>query len=196
MRKRKYLSPPARQFLEMMALDFSGQTGKVCRRVNPKHSDWSVISGQFKNFAYNFGSSSGSRWRSKVHEFLFPPLVTAGLMALGFHPPFARVQIIDVCYDFSCKTRSRSSSPLKNGAALSAGFTRLPTAAEEREIALSSWLAGGWPLDATLPPIGTRGSILRKTPSFQGNPDCIDESLNITQYMNLFQKQGHMRRHR
>jgi len=28
MRKRKYLSPPARQFLEMMAPDFSGQLEK------------------------------------------------------------------------------------------------------------------------------------------------------------------------
>ena len=41
-----------------------------------------------------------------------------------------------------------------------------------------------------------KGLNLEKNPEFPGQLDCIDESLNITQYMNLFQEQGHMRRHR
>ena len=40
-----------------------------------------------------------------------------------------------------------------------------------------------------------KGLNLEKNPNFPGQLDCIDESLNITTYMHLFESQGHLRWH-
>ena len=72
MRKRKYLSPPARQFLEMMAPDFSGQLEKSVGEYTHDNQNGRRTSGQFKNFVYNFASSSsGLAGALTAYEFLF-----------------------------------------------------------------------------------------------------------------------------
>ena len=132
-------------------------------------------------------------------NFFSKLLVTAGLLAvLGFtQAAQARVQIIDVCYDFSCKTLQQVVLSAEEWRSVIGWFyPAAPTAAEERERLRQ---AVGW-LEVVIgrhtPTHRDKGLNLEKNPEFPGQLDCIDESLNITKYMNLFQEQGHMRRHR
>jgi len=132
-------------------------------------------------------------------NFFSKLLVTTGLaVVLGFSQVAkARVQIIDVCYDFSCKTLQQVVLSAEEWRSVIGWFyPAAPTAAEERERLRQ---AVGW-LEVVIgrhtPTHRDKGLNLEKNPEFPGQLDCIDESLNITQYMNLFQEQGHMRRHR
>jgi len=126
-------------------------------------------------------------------------LMPVGLMvALGFAQAVeARVQKIEICYDFSCKTREQVALSVEEWRSIIGWFyPAANTAAEEREQLRQ---AIGWMevvVGQHTPTHRDKGLNLEKNPEFPGQLDCIDESLNITTYMQLFHEQGHLRRHR
>ena len=109
----------------------------------------------------------------------------------------ARVQKIAICYDFSCKTLQQVVLSAEEWRSVIGWFyPAAPTAVEEREQLRQ---AIGWMevvIGRHTPTHRDKGLNLEKNPEFPGQLDCIDESLNITTYMQLFQDQGHLRRHR
>ena len=109
----------------------------------------------------------------------------------------ARVQNIAICYNFSCKTLQQVALSAEEWRCVFGWFyPAAPTAAEEREQLRQ---AIGWMevvVGRHTPTHRDKGLNLEKNPEFPGQLDCIDESLNITTYMQLFQEQGHLRRHR
>ena len=109
----------------------------------------------------------------------------------------ARVQKIAICYDFSCKTIQQVVLSAEEWRSVIGWFyPAAPTAVEEREQLRQ---AIGWMevvIGRHTPTHRDKGLNLEKNPEFPGQLDCIDESLNITTYMQLFQDQGHLRRHR
>jgi len=109
----------------------------------------------------------------------------------------ARVQQIEICYDFSCKTRQQVELSAEEWRSVIGWFyPAATTAAEEREQLRQAvgWMEVivGW----HTPTHRDKGLNLEKNPEFPGQLDCIDESLNISTYMRLFHEQGHLRRHR
>ena len=109
----------------------------------------------------------------------------------------ARVQNIAICYNFSCKTLQQVALSAEEWRSVIGWFyPAAHTAAEEREQLRQ---AIGWMevvVGRHTPTHRDKGLNLEKNPEFPGQLDCIDESLNITSYMQLFQEQGHLRRHR
>ena len=109
----------------------------------------------------------------------------------------ARVQKIAICYDFSCKTVQQVVLSAEEWRSVIGWFYPAAyTAVEEREQLRQ---AIGWMevvIGRHTPTHRDKGLNLEKNPEFPGQLDCIDESLNITTYMQLFQDQGHLRRHR
>ena len=109
----------------------------------------------------------------------------------------ARVQKIAICYDFSCKTLQQVVLSAEEWRSVIGWFyPAAHTAVEEREQLRQ---AIGWMevvIGRHTPTHRDKGLNLEKNPEFPGQLDCIDESLNITTYMQLFQDQGHLRRHR
>ena len=108
----------------------------------------------------------------------------------------ARVQKIAICYNFSCKTVQQVVLSAEEWRSVIGWFyPAAPTAVEEREQLRQ---AIGWMevvIGRHTPTHRDKGLNLEKNPEFPGQLDCIDESLNITTYMQLFQDQGHLRRH-
>ncbi|MGE4660664.1 MAG: hypothetical protein AAEJ16_07755 [Arenicellales bacterium] len=132
-------------------------------------------------------------------SFLRKPFLPLGLaigLSLG-QAVEARVQQIEVCYDFSCKTRQQVELSTEEWRSVIGWFYPAATsAAEEREQLRQ---AVGWMeviVGRHTPTHRDKGLNLEKNPEFPGQLDCIDESLNITTYMRLFHEQGHLRRHR
>ena len=132
-------------------------------------------------------------------SFLRKPFLPLGL-AIGLslvQAVEARVQKIEICYDFSCKTRQQVELSTEEWRSVIGWFyPAATTAAEEREQLRQ---AVGWMeviVGRHTPTYRDKGLNLEKNPEFPGQLDCIDESLNITTYMQLFQEQGHLRRHR
>ena len=109
----------------------------------------------------------------------------------------ARVQNIAICYNFSCKTLQQVVLSAEEWRSVIGWFyPAANTAVEEREQLRQ---AIGWMevvVGRHTPTHRDKGLNLEKNPEFPGQLDCIDESLNITTYMQLFQDQGHLRRHR
>ena len=131
--------------------------------------------------------------------FLRTPFLPLGL-AIGLslvQAVEARVQKIEICYDFSCKTRQQVVLSTEEWRSVIGWFyPAATTAAEEREQLRQ---AVGWMeviVGRHTPTYRDKGLNLEKNPEFPGQLDCIDESLNITTYMHLFHEQGHLRRHR
>ena len=126
-------------------------------------------------------------------------LLPLGLVvALSFNQVVeARVQKIAICYDFSCKTLQQVVLSAEEWRSVIGWFyPAAHTAVEEREQLRQ---AIGWMevvIGRHTPTHRDKGLNLEKNPEFPGQLDCIDESLNITTYMQLFQDQGHLRRHR
>jgi hypothetical protein len=109
----------------------------------------------------------------------------------------ARVQKIAICYNFSCKTLQQVVLSAEEWRSVIGWFyPAARTAVEEREQLRQ---AIGWMevvIGRHTPTHRDKGLNLEKNPEFPGQLDCIDESLNITTYMQLFQDQGHLRQHR
>ena len=131
-------------------------------------------------------------------SFLRKPFLPLGL-AIGLslvQAVEARVQKIEICYDFSCKTRQQVELSTEEWRSVIGWFyPAATTAAEEREQLRQ---AVGWMeviVGRHTPTYRDKGLNLEKNPEFPGQLDCIDESLNITTYMGLFHEQGHLRRH-
>lgn len=135
-------------------------------------------------------------------------LVAFGLAlpARGWADNFGRHDIItdpsrqrfSVCYDYGCQSLAEVSLSEAQWdqvkAALQAAGTAADTAAEERErlrtaIALMEKFAGA-----------ATGTWRDKGGTFisvmEGQMDCIDESINSTLYLTMFQKYGLLRHHR
>ncbi len=108
----------------------------------------------------------------------------------------ASAQEIEICYNFSCKTRQTVTlSQTEWHSIIGWFYPGATSAAGERE---QLRRAIGW-MEVVMghhtPTHRDKGLNLEKNPNFPGQLDCIDESLNVTTYMHLFESQGHLRWH-
>lgn len=108
----------------------------------------------------------------------------------------ASAQEIEICYNFSCKTRQTVTlSQTEWHSIIGWFYPGATSAAGERE---QLRRAIGWMevvVGRHTPTHHDKGLNLEKNPNFPGQLDCIDESLNVTTYMHLFESQGHLRWH-
>jgi hypothetical protein len=108
----------------------------------------------------------------------------------------ASAQEIEICYNFSCKTRQTVTlSQTEWHSIIGWFYPGATSAAGERE---QLRRAIGWMevvVGRHTPTHRDKGLNLEKNPNFPGQLDCIDESLNITTYMHLFESQGHLHWH-
>lgn len=106
-------------------------------------------------------------------------------------------EAIPVCYNFGCKVRDIVSLTPREWTEVS-GWFRIPaaTAEEERQQIKQ---AIGW-MEVVVgnhtPTHRDKGLDLEEGAEFPGQLDCIDESLNTTTYLKLFEHQGLIRHHR
>lgn len=104
---------------------------------------------------------------------------------------------VRVCYDFGCKNRELVGIPHKSWKSVTAWFRAEPPdpAAEREQIrqAVGLMEAHIGRLTPTHRDQGQNGSANAK---FPGQLDCIDESINTTTYMKLFEEHGLLRWHR
>ena len=96
----------------------------------------------------------------------------------------ASAQEIEICYNFSCKTRQTVTlSQTEWHSIIGWFYPGATSAAGERE---QLRRAIGWMevvVGRHTPTHRDKGLNLEKNPSFPGQLDCIDESLNVTTYM-------------
>ena len=112
----------------------------------------------------------------------------------------ALLKPIPVCYNFNCKNHANVSLTLSEWQTVTKGFSPAPVSAEqEREyikeaIARLEELVGRY--TPTWRDVGTNLPTTKgKAPSFPGQLDCIDESINTTTYLELLAKEGLLKYH-
>jgi len=108
----------------------------------------------------------------------------------------ASAQEIEICYNFSCKTRQTVTLSQTEWHSIIGWFYPGATSATVEREQLRR--AIGWMevvVGRHTPTHRDKGLNLEKNPNFPGQLDCIDESLNVTTYMHLFESQGHLRWH-
>ncbi|MYJ52245.1 MAG: hypothetical protein F4093_06220 [Gammaproteobacteria bacterium] len=123
-------------------------------------------------------------------------------LSQSVHPPVPEPSLdaIVVCYDFGCKNRSTVSLPQREWQQAAGWF--LPAAKTPAEERYQIKNAVGWmevligrhtpthkDLAFSLPPIDDYRHL------FPGQQDCIDEAINTTTYLRLFEQHGLMRHH-
>ena len=140
---------------------------------------------------------SGSR---RVIALQFPPLLVLWALAIAALPgnSHARELNVPICYGFSCQTRVVISVTPAEWQSVVGWFSpAAPTPADERQQIRE---AIGWMeviVGNHTPTHLDRGLNLEKEPPEKlGQMDCIDESINTTTYLTLFEQQGHLRWHR
>ena len=140
---------------------------------------------------------SGSR---RVIALQFPPLLVLWALAIAALPgnSHARELNVPICYGFSCQTRVVISvTPAEWQSVVGLFSPAAPTPADERQQIRE---AIGWMeviVGNHTPTHLDRGLNLEKEPPEKlGQMDCIDESINTTTYLTLFEQQGHLRWHR
>lgn len=104
---------------------------------------------------------------------------------------------IPVCYDFGCATRASVSLPLTEWQSVAGWFDKVaPTAAAERQQIRQ---AVGW-MEVligrhTPTHIDREFDLAHHAKRASGQLDCIDESVNTTIYLRLFEGNGFLRHH-
>jgi hypothetical protein len=107
------------------------------------------------------------------------------------------IDAIPVCYNFGCKVREIVAITDEEWEEVSGWFrTPAPNPEEERE---QIKRAIGWMevvIGKHTPTHRDKGLDLEYGAEFPGQMDCIDESLNTTTYLTLFENHGLLRHHR
>jgi hypothetical protein len=104
---------------------------------------------------------------------------------------------VDICYDYACNTQSRLTLTRDEWQNIAALFNGIKDSANERQsirqaIAQMEQAAG-----RQTPTFRDRGGNNKFLDDEEaGHMDCIDESLNTTRYLRLFEKNGLLRKHR
>ena len=112
----------------------------------------------------------------------------------------ALLKPIPVCYNFNCKSRANVSLTLSEWQTVTKGFSPAAVSAEqEREYIkeaiarLEEFVGRHTP---TWRDVGTNLPTTEgKRPSFPGQLDCIDESINTTTYLQLLERNGLLKYH-
>jgi len=119
----------------------------------------------------------------------------------GAEPPaYVALDAIPVCYDFGCKSKSTVSLPITEWQGVTGWFVPAAKTAEaERgqikrtigwmEVLIGRHTPAHKDLAFNLPP-GDDVSHL-----FPGQQDCIDEAVNTTTYLRLFEQNGLLKHH-
>ncbi|GJL80522.1 MAG: hypothetical protein DHS20C01_01560 [marine bacterium B5-7] len=113
--------------------------------------------------------------------------------------PFAIT--IPICYDFTCSTKEMITLNENHWKSLVAAFGRQPTNAEEERLAIQRAIARMEQLSGFHTPTFrdmARNFDSKDNPVFglPGQMDCIDESINTTTYLKLFENQNLLKYHR
>ena len=105
---------------------------------------------------------------------------------------------LPVCYGFSCKIRQIVSITPAEWRSVVGWFDRVATTPEDERQQIRQ--AIGWMevvVSRYTPTHLDKGMNLEKKPvTMTGQMDCIDESINTTTYLTLFEQQGHLHWHR
>ncbi len=104
---------------------------------------------------------------------------------------------IPVCYDFGCKKQATVALPHDEWESVANWFK--PIAADPKAERQQIRHAIGW-MEAVIgnhtPTYNDIGQNLSEDAQFPGQLDCIDESLNTTTYLKLFEQHGLLKWHR
>ena len=110
----------------------------------------------------------------------------------------AKKLTLPVCYGFSCKIRQIVSITPAEWRSVVGWFDRVATTPEDERQQIRQ--AIGWMevvVGRYTPTHLDIGMNLEKHPvNMTGQMDCIDESINTTTYLTLFEQQGYLRWHR
>jgi len=105
---------------------------------------------------------------------------------------------LPVCYGFSCKIRQIVRITPAEWRSVVGWFDRVATTPEDERQQIRQ--AIGWMevvVSRYTPTHLDKGMNLEKKPvAMTGQMDCIDESINTTTYLTLFEQQGHLHWHR
>jgi len=113
-------------------------------------------------------------------------------------PPGAGTPVgpFPICYNYGCKVKALVTLSPAEWAEVEGWFQPAATTAEEERRQLRN--AHGW-LEVMVgnhTPIHRNLGQLPQTDQWPGQLDCVDESLNTTTYLSLFESKGLMRFHR
>ncbi|GJL82877.1 MAG: hypothetical protein DHS20C01_25110 [marine bacterium B5-7] len=115
---------------------------------------------------------------------------TPSIAAIGIGP-------VPVCYDFGCKTKDMVQITPEEWREVSGWFTPVAQTSEEERQQIKQ--AIGWMevvVGKHTPTYRDTGLDLQYHGEFPGQLDCIDESLNTTTYLRLFESQGLFKYHK
>ena len=116
-------------------------------------------------------------------------------------PPYVTLDAIPVCYDFGCKNSSTVNLPITEWAEVVGWFDPVAkTPAEERDQIMK---AIGWMEVLIGKHTPTHRDLAFDLPAnqddvsdlFPGQQDCIDEAVNTTTYLRLFELNGFLKHH-
>ena len=107
------------------------------------------------------------------------------------------ISSVPVCYNFGCKVKATIAITEEEWPSIAGWFTsQATTAAEERQQIRQ---ALGWMevvVGKHTPTHRDKGLNLPEGAQFPGQLDCIDESMNTTTYLRLFEKEGLLTHHK